>query len=151
MVDAGNYGDYRFEFQPDARRFEPGSWNIPGIVALGASLELLLGVGIEGPRGVWERVEALTARLCDGLHERGCHVFSPRRESGERSGIVIFDPRPRNPRRAGPPKPDLRKLVADLRKQDIVIVVREGRLRASPHFYNTADQIDRLVEALSAV
>lgn len=37
MVDAGNYGDYRFELQEDARRFEPGSWNVPGILALGAA------------------------------------------------------------------------------------------------------------------
>ena len=28
------------------------------------------------------------------------------------------------------------------------IAVREGRLRASPHFYNTEEQIDRLIAAL---
>ena len=28
------------------------------------------------------------------------------------------------------------------------IAVREGRLRASPHFYNTEQQIDRLIESL---
>jgi len=27
-------------------------------------------------------------------------------------------------------------------------VMREGRLRASPHFYNTLEQMDRLLEAL---
>lgn len=140
MVDAGNYGDYRFEFQDDARRFEPGSWNIPGIVALGASLEMLLGVGIDG---VWARVEALTERLCDGLESRGYPVFSPRRDPGGRSGIVIFD-LPESKRDTCDP----RQLVADLQKQNIVIVMREGRLRASPHFYNTAAQIDRLIEAL---
>lgn len=143
MVDAGNYGDYRFEFQMDARRFEPGSWNIPGIVALGASLELLLGVGIDGPRGVWSRVEGLTTRLCDGLNARGYPVYSPRQNPGERSGIVIFD-LPESQRDTLDP----RRLVADLQKQGIVIVMREGRLRASPHFYNTEAQIDRLIEAL---
>ncbi len=143
MVDAGNYGDYRFEFQPDARRFEPGSWNIPGIAALGASLELLLGVGIDGPGGVWSRVEALTTRLCEALEAKGYPVFSPRASPGERSGIVIFDlPAPLRDRT------DPKQLVAELQKQNIVIVVREGRLRASPHFYNTPAQIDRLVDAL---
>ena len=44
--------------------------------------------------------------------------------------------------------PTLPQIVADLERQGIVIVVREGRLRASPHFYNTPAQIDRLVEAL---
>ncbi|MEM1109575.1 MAG: aminotransferase class V-fold PLP-dependent enzyme [Planctomycetota bacterium] len=146
MVDAGNYGDYRFEFQRDARRFEPGSWNIPGIVALGASLELLLGVGIDGSDGVWSRVEALTGRLADGLEQHGYRVFSPRRDPAERSGIVIFDLPERLQGSVDP-----RKLVAELQKQGVVIVVREGRLRASPHFYNTPAQIDRLVDALSAV
>jgi selenocysteine lyase/cysteine desulfurase len=28
------------------------------------------------------------------------------------------------------------------------IALREGRLRASPHFYNTDEQMERLVEAL---
>lgn len=140
MVDAGNYGDYRFEFQNDARRFEPGSWNIPGIVALGASLELLLSVGIEG---VWSRVENLTTRLCERLTAKGFEIFSPRREVDERSGIVIFD-LPQSLRDSVDPQ----RLAADLQKQDIIIVVREGRLRASPHFYNTPAQIDRLVDAL---
>ena len=139
MVDAGNYGDYRFEFQPDARRFEPGSWNIPGVVALGASLDLLLGVGIDGPGGVWSRVEALTTRLVEGLEAKDYSVFTPRAHAGERSGIVIFEPGDGI---------DPKALVAGLEKQGIVIVVREGRLRVSPHFYNTAAQIDRLVEAL---
>jgi selenocysteine lyase/cysteine desulfurase len=36
-----------------------------------------------------------------------------------------------------------------LRKEHrIEIALREGRLRCSPHFYNTEAQIDRLVEAL---
>ncbi len=139
MIDANNYGDYRFEFQDDARRFEPGSWNIPGIVALGASLELLLDVGIEN---VWSRVEALTTRLCEGLENKGYHVFSPRAAADERSGIVIFDAPPEV---AEAPA----EVVARLqREHHIIIVMREGRLRASPHFYNTTQQIDRLLAAL---
>ena len=79
MVDAGNYGDYRFEFQPDARRFEPGSWNVPGLLALGASLELLLSVGIDE---VWRRVEALTGQLEAGLRQNGYRIYSPAEARG---------------------------------------------------------------------
>lgn len=140
MVDASNYGDYRFEFQPDARRFEPGSYNVPGVMALGASLQLLLEVGIDA---VWARVEALTARLCQGLAHRGYRVFSPRGDA-ERSGIVTFDP----PEPTVRPTPPPASIVAELEKRGIVIVVREGRLRASPHFYNTPQQIDALIDAL---
>ncbi len=137
MVDAANYGNYRFEFQKDARRFEPGSWNIPGILALGASLDLLLELGIEA---IWQRVESLTQRLTDGLQQIGCNIFTPREISGERSGIVIFDP----PESMGQPA----EIVQQLEAQNIIIVVREGRLRVSPHFYNTAKQIERLLKAL---
>lgn len=136
MVDASDYGNYQFQFQVDARRFEPGSYNIPGVLGLGASIDLLLEVGIES---VWEYIEALTNRLCNGLTDKGYHILSPRRE-GERSGIVVFEPP------AGGPSPG--QIVKRLEERGIIIVVREGRLRASPHFYNRPDQIDMLIEAL---
>lgn len=138
MVNANDYGNYQFEFQPDARRFEPGSYNIPGILGMGASLELLLEVGLDR---VWARLDALTGYLCDRLQEKGYRVYSPR-GAGERSGIVVFEP---SASRTAPPLP---KIVAELESHGIIIVVREGRLRASPHFYNTREQIDSLVAAL---
>ena len=140
MVDAGNYGDYRFEFLTDARRFEPGSYNLPGIFALGASLGLLLEIGMDT---VWRRIEALTTHLCEGLASRGYRVFSPRGE-GQRSGIVSFVP-PEPKQRVTPP---LEEIVARLEERGIVIALRAGRLRASPHFYNGTQQLDRLIEAL---
>ncbi len=44
--------------------------------------------------------------------------------------------------------PPLTQIVADLEKQGIIVALRQGRLRASPHFYNTEAQIDRLIDAL---
>jgi selenocysteine lyase/cysteine desulfurase len=142
MVHANDYDRYDFTFACDARRFEPGSYPVPAALALGASLELLLGIGIEQ---VWARVRHLTDHLCAGLAERGYRVFSPRAAGAEESsGIVVFEP----PDAAVRATPAVAQIVADLEKQGIVIVVRGGRLRASPHFYNTTAQIDRLVGAL---
>lgn len=138
MADAENYGDYRFEFRRDAGRFEPGSYNIPGILALGASLDLLLSIGVEG---IWSRIEALTDYLAAGLGQRGYRVFSPRDRSSEKSGIVSFLP----PAGTAP-----QQIAAALERQSIVVAVREGRLRASPHFYNTPQQVDALLAALPA-
>jgi len=140
MVDSQNYGDYKFEFQPDARRFEPGSWNIPGIHGLGASLDLLLEIGIDE---VWQRVDALTTRFCEGAAQKGYEIFTPRTDPDERSGIVIFTA----PERAGGAEGH-RKIIHDLEQQKIHIALREGRLRMSPHFYNTPEQVDRLLDAL---
>jgi hypothetical protein len=47
MIDALNFMDYRFEFRDDARRFEPGSYNIAGILSMGASIDMLREVGVE--------------------------------------------------------------------------------------------------------
>ncbi len=137
MEDATNYGSYRYALLPDARRFEPGSWNVPGILALGASLDMLLAIGIDT---VWEKVQALTDRLCEGLPRKGYRVFSPRRDRAERSGIVAFTP--------DEGKPPAAAIVESLERRNIYIVTREGRLRVSPHFYNTPEQIDRLLAAL---
>jgi selenocysteine lyase/cysteine desulfurase len=142
MINATNYGDYQFEFCNDARRFEPGSYNVPGILALGASIDMLLQVGLDN---VWARIEVLTARLCEGLKSKGYHIFSPRQD-GERSGIVIFDsPAPDN---QSADKGPMQQIVSDLENRNIIIVVREGRMRASPHYYNTEQQIDELIKAL---
>jgi len=129
------YTDYRFDLHTDARRFEPGSYNIPGVLALGASLQVLLDVGLEN---VWQRIDALTTHLCNGLTRRGYKVFSPRRE-GEKSGIISFSA-------SDPTKHQ--QIIDELEKQNIIIALRQGRLRASPHFYNTIEQMDRLIEAL---
>lgn len=129
------YTDYRFEFHTDARRFEPGSYNLAGIMAMGASLELLLETGLDN---VWATIEMLTDHLCDRLNQKGYKVFSPR-GAGEKSGIVSFSAADVSRHQA---------IIEMLEKQNIHIALRQGRLRVSPHFYNTLAQMDRLVDAL---
>ncbi len=134
VINADDYGHYDFTLKPDARRFECGSYNIPGLLGLGASLELLLEVGMET---ITVRLLALTDYLCERLTDKGYQVVSSRK-AGEQSGIVSFISRGQ----------DQRELVGRLQTQGIVIVLRENRLRASPHFYNSLADMDRLVDAL---
>lgn len=136
MMDAMTFDRYRFEFRSDARRFEPGTWNIPGTLSMGASLRLLLEEGLDR---VWTQIEALTARLHDGLLGLGYRVISPREHEHERSGIVTFVP-------GGAVNPQ--SVIDQLKSQHFTIALRAGRLRVSPHFYNTADQIDALLECM---
>jgi len=137
MVNPFHFDAHRFRLQRDARRFEPGSYNVAGVVALAASLTLLDRVGTEA---IWSRIEALTGRLCAGLAERGYRVVSPRDEAS-RSGIVVFEPERERGESPG-------AIVRRLGDAGVVIVERSGRLRASPHFYNGEAQIDALLERL---
>lgn len=130
-------GECRIDLRDDARRFDGGAYNLAGIAALGASLRLLLEVGIEE---IQRRVKYLTDLLVEGLRQKGWTVHSPRTPS-EWSGIVSFSS----------DKHDLAALRRHLLDEfKIVVSRRQGRLRASPHFYNSEDEIAQLVSALPA-
>jgi selenocysteine lyase/cysteine desulfurase len=135
VVGARDFAKIDFTLKPHAGRWESGSLNVAGIHALGASLELLLGQGIEK---VAERVRDLTEHLCSQAAAADLEVFSSR-TAGEWSGIVSLMA----------PNGDGRAVVRRCRDQGIVINLRAGRLRVSPHCYNTPEEIDRLVRTLT--
>ncbi len=135
VVNPFDFGTHRFEFAKTARRFEAGTYNIGGQLALGASVAMMLDLGIEN---IWQKVLSLTDYLCQGLIAKGYHIFSPR-DQGQKSGIVVFEKQS---------LPNLDSIIHELNKEAIVIVSRGGRLRASPHFYNTYQQLDALLALL---
>ncbi len=135
VIDAKKYGDYNYTLRPDAGRFECGSYNVAGLLGLKASVELLRKIGIGS---IAQRVRELTDRLIEGLVAKGYVIVSPR-DKWQWSGIVSFTS----------PTHNHDQIFFGLRKQfRTEIAVREGRLRCSPHFYNTEAQIDRLLEHL---
>ena len=135
MVNSQNFGQYEFALKPDARRFECGCHNVAGLLGLKAALDMLDRIGIAA---IAQRVKTLTDRLIVGISRKGYRVLSPRQE-GEDSGIVSF----MSPR--GGHESLLRTLQQD---HHIELSLREGRVRCSPHFYNTEAQIDRLIDLL---
>jgi cysteine desulfurase / selenocysteine lyase len=117
----------------DASRFEPGTLNIPGLLGLKAALSLLHSLGVPEIR---TRVLSLNDILHDELSERGLHVLSPMNE-GERSGILsVVAPG------------DGQWWFEELSRRGIVLAFRAGRLRFSPHFYNDAADLERLLAAV---
>lgn len=135
VINDQDYGNYDLTLKSDARRFECGTYNVPGFLGLKAAVELLGELGVEA---VSARIRELTDHLVGRLTDKGYTVVSPRGDS-QWSGIVSFVS----------PAHDQKQIVTTLRKQHHVeIALREGRLRCSPHFYNTQQQLDRLVELL---
>ena len=120
-----------------ALRFEAGTLNVYGIHALGASLELLLDLG---PEAVEARVLALADRVAAGLERLGFELAAPR-TPGETSGIVAG---------AHPDRP-AEELAEGLIARDVIVSHRAGRLRLSPHVYNTEEEIDRALETLAGL
>ncbi len=135
VLDSFNFSRLDFRLKPHAGRWESGTLNVGGIMALGASLQLLLDAGIPA---VAERVLLLTEHLCEQARRAGLGVFSSR-EPAERSGIVsLLVPG------------DPREVVRRCRAANVVISQRGGRVRVSPHAYNTTDELDRLMQLLGA-
>lgn len=135
VVHARDFAKRTFDLKPHVGRYESGSLNVVGIHALGASMDLLLRVGVSA---VAQRIQELTDYLCAHAPKHGFEVFSSR-ESDEWSGIVSLIP---------PAGTEARAFVKFCKLHDIVINHRAGRIRVSPHCYNTTEEIDRLVEAL---
>jgi selenocysteine lyase/cysteine desulfurase len=72
----------------------------------------------------------------EGLRSKGYEVVSSDR-AGERSGVVCFKA-----------KGDPLDVLARAQAEGIVVAVRVGVVRVSPHFYNTEDEIDRFLAVL---
>ncbi len=120
----------------DAQRFEEGSMNLMGIFGLGAAVELLLEVGIEH---IQERILGFGDLIIEEAEKRGLAVRTPKQRDQRGGNITI----------AGPYDPEI---VRDaLRKQGIMVNVRGGGLRVSPHFYNTREELLNFFSALDSV
>lgn len=134
-------GDYdRGDWQParSARRFECGSPNMLGAVALEASLSLLEEVGMhQVAASLNERMEWLRT----GLRQLpGIELLSPAQP--ERSaGIVTF-------RLAGSAN---QALFEQLKAEQVVCALRGGGIRLSPHFYTPAEVIEDTLALLRSL
>ena len=118
-----------------AARFEEGAYNLAGINGLAGCLELLLEVGLEP---MSRRILDLTDHLVERLRSRGWAVLSPRDSEAEKSGIVLA-------RKEGV---DTDALAARLHDAGVVVSIRGGALRVSPHGYNNREDLGRLLEHL---
>jgi cysteine desulfurase / selenocysteine lyase len=129
--------DYSLNFRESAARYQTGGLNWITLSGLKASLELISSVT---PQEIAAHTIELTERLLNGVDERGFTVVS-NRSLEHRSAVVTFTTGDRDGD-AG--------IIADLRRQKISVELRGKGIRVSPYFYNNADEIDALLDALPA-
>ncbi len=116
-----------------ARRFDAGTPPVPSLYPGVAGMELLEETGVAA---VERHVSALNTRLIDALGDLGATVVTP------------ADPARRGPLVAVA-STDPAALVVSLAEERIVCSLRDRNLRVAAHLYNTDDDVDTLVDALS--
>jgi selenocysteine lyase/cysteine desulfurase len=116
----------------DATRFEGGSWGVVSIIGAKAALEYALK---HDQQERYHRVLKVTDHLIDGLKKKNRKILTPL-QSDRRSGIVVFE------------DSDPRATFDKLKSLNITVASRVKAIRASPHYYNTEEEIDKLLAAL---
>ncbi|HBR55953.1 MAG TPA: hypothetical protein DEA22_00530 [Blastocatellia bacterium] len=122
-------------FKPNALAWESGTGPASLFYGLEQSLLMLNSVGLD-------RIESylgdLSDYLCDSLAGKD-YDFVSSRAPGEKSQIVCL--KHQNGMDCG-------TIAARLSEEKIVVSPRGDRLRIAPHFFNNAEDIDRLIKAL---
>jgi selenocysteine lyase/cysteine desulfurase len=139
----------RYEIRTDARRFESWEANYAGKIGLGVAADYALSWGLDA-------IEVRVRDLAEALRERlrtlaGVRVHD---QGQRRCGIVSFTI-------DGVPAQDVQRQLAASGVNTSVSLASSARLdlpcrglsevvRASVHYYNTEDELDRLIDALPA-
>jgi cysteine desulfurase / selenocysteine lyase len=115
--------------------FEPSSQNVVGFVAMEASLDILLELGVSS---IFAHVQGYLNELETAVVARGFESLRPA-ELGQRSGILSF--------RVGPALDPVR-LHRSLLQSGIACSLPDGLLRFAPHFPNSRQEVPWIAEAI---
>jgi cysteine desulfurase / selenocysteine lyase len=142
-------GPSSYEIRPDARRFENWESFVAGRVGLGVAIDYALGWGLD-------EIEARVSRLASGLRARLAELpgVVVRDKGRRRCGIVTLTKEGRDPE----------EMARKLRSQGInssasvaasTLFDMEARrisavLRASVHYYNTDEEVERFCSAVAS-
>lgn len=125
--------NYDTKLKDNAERFSTGTINSLGIVAFNASIDLWFNFGLTN---VYSKVIENTNYLRKSLLSMGYNFLCNEVLEENYSGIVSIKHN-RN-----------EYFHKALEKEKIFVELREGFLRISPHFYNTKEEINKLLNVL---
>jgi selenocysteine lyase/cysteine desulfurase len=138
--------DGSYTLRPDARRFENWETYYAGKVGLGVSVDYALEVGVDAG---WARIQELASRLRDGLGALTNVTLLDR--GAQLCALVTFDV-------AGTSAEHVRRLLAAERINVSVTAETPSQIgrgsfashvRSSVHYYNTEEEVDRLVQVVA--
>jgi cysteine desulfurase/selenocysteine lyase len=136
-TNVAGYADYAardMTLRADAGRYECGTLNTIGCYGLRATIDFLLGVGVER---IGADIQKLGDLVANGARRKGYEILGNRSpENG--AGIVSMRK----------PGTDCRMIVHHLQDREILAAPRQGWVRMSPHFYVSPEEIERVIELL---
>lgn len=138
LNDSPATADGSLPWQAGAQRYAVGNANKLGATVLCSSLSLIEEIGIDAIRN---SNHALADMLMDGLKRvlPSARILRSN-EARHQSAIVVFT--------TGDVARDS-ALVDQLSARGIMVALRPAGIRVSPHFFNRAQDIERLLDALS--
>ncbi|MEI7729583.1 MAG: aminotransferase class V-fold PLP-dependent enzyme [Verrucomicrobiota bacterium] len=130
----------RLTYRPDARRYEAGTNNLVGLAGLSAALALILEVGLDN---IARELLRKRAWLIPALQDKGWTVLNADAPENNQGGIFTL----------ARPDTDIPAVQARLLEENVVTSLRADRsgkryLRLSPHYYNTDEELRKVVELL---
>jgi cysteine desulfurase / selenocysteine lyase len=136
VKDAWNLLDFDLTTKETAERFQPGTLNNLGIYAFNTSMKLFKEFGFDE---IEKLVLSNSKYFVEELVKIGCEPPLNNPSEKHLSGIVSFR------------SENAQKIFDILSQKKIVCSLREGYIRFAPHFYNTKQEIDFVVDTLKNI
>lgn len=124
---------YRPGYLPDARAYEQGTQALPNLAGLAASIDLLREMEVSA---IQDHLLSLGQPLLDWVSRQGEVTLASPNDMVYRSAIVALR------------TPSLESTHRALRAAGVICSIREGCIRLAPHFYNTINDIEAVIEVL---
>ena len=131
--DHSRLTEYDMTFKPDARRYEVGSLPFQDFIGMVESLKMLLDLGVDR---IAARNRSLREPLLDAASRGEIEITSPT-DPVHDSSIVCVSP------------DHVAETFLQLKKNNVICALREGRIRLSPHCYNTVEEVEKVVAILT--
>ncbi len=133
VENAWDFLDYKLDLKKNANRYQIGTLNSAGVYALHSSLELFRGFGFIN---IEKTVLENTKYFISEIDKTGFNPLLTGLSNENLSGITSFK------------SDEADNIFKYLSERNIILAVREGIVRLSPHFYNTKEEIDKVVTEL---
>jgi kynureninase len=128
--------DTKLRYAPGIERFLHGSPSIPALYAARSGYKIINEIGVPAIR---EKSVRQTTRLIELAEEAGFRVTSPR-DPARRGGTVTIG------------VDHASAVTRELVRREIIVDYRPGAgVRISPHFYNTDEEVDRVISEMKVI